>query len=61
MWTTGGDIEHLSGISIDVLAAPRPEGDGVKDRRPAAARRAHALVDIIRRAITHPDLPAHGG
>lgn len=48
-------------VAIDGLAAPAPERDGIRDPRSAATRRAHALVEIIRRAVGHTDLPAHGG
>ncbi len=32
---------------IDPLAAPKPAVDGSKDPRPAATRRAHALVEVL--------------
>lgn len=47
--------------AIEGLAAPRPETDGVKDQRPAATRRAQALVEIVNLALTHADLPTHSG
>ncbi len=53
-------IETLR-VAIDGLAAPTPETDGVRDLRSAATRRAHALVEVVRRAVDHTDLPAHGG
>ncbi|WP_111768115.1 HNH endonuclease signature motif containing protein [Nakamurella deserti] len=48
-------------LAIDGLAAPRPASDGVPDPRPPAVRRAHALIEVIRRAVGHADLPGHGG
>lgn len=48
-------------VAIDGLAAPRPSSDGVPDPRPPAVRRAHALIEVIRRAVDHTDLPSHGG
>ncbi len=53
-------IETLR-VAIDGLAAPRPAVDGVRDMRPAATRRAHALIEVLRRAVGHADLPSHGG
>ena len=47
--------------AIDGLAAPTPTVDGIPDPRPAATRRAHALVEVLRRALAHADLPTHGG
>ena len=40
---------------IDPLAAPKPEVDGVKDRRPAATRRAHALIEALDHLLSHGD------
>lgn len=37
--------------AIGPLSAPRPEPDGSMDPRPAGLRRAHALVDLVQRAI----------
>lgn len=60
-----GKLDDLSvevlRTAIDALSAPKPEVDGVRDQRPAAVRRAHALIDIFNQVITHGDLPAHGG
>lgn len=53
-------VESLR-VAIDGLAAPRPTVDGIRDSRSAATRRAHALMEVIRRAVTHVDLPSHGG
>ncbi|WP_111767595.1 HNH endonuclease signature motif containing protein [Nakamurella deserti] len=47
--------------AIEGLAAPRPGADGVKDARPAATRRAQALVEVVRLAMTHATLPTHSG
>ena len=40
---------------IDPLAAPKPEVDGLKDRRPAATRRAHALIEALDHLLSHGD------
>ncbi len=53
-------IETLR-TAIDALAAPRTTEDGGRDARPPATRRAHALVEVLHRAVTHVDLPTHGG
>ena len=47
--------------AIDGLSAPRPESDGQPDPRPAATRRAHALVEALRRFLDFGDAPSHGG
>lgn len=60
-----GKLDDLSvevlRTAIEGLAAPRPEADGVKDPRPAATRRAQALVEVLNLAITHATLPSHSG
>ena len=60
-----GKLDDLSvevlRTAIDGLAAPRPEADGVKDARPAATRRAQALVEVVNLAMTHATLPTHSG
>lgn len=53
-------IETLR-VAVDALAAPKPAVDGVIDPRPAATRRAHALVELLSRAVAHTDLPTHNG
>ena len=44
--------------AIDTLSAPRPEQNGVKDPRPAATRRAHALVEALRALLDIGAAPA---
>ncbi|MDQ6873986.1 MAG: HNH endonuclease [Actinomycetota bacterium] len=46
--------------AIDPLAAPRPAEDGSADPRPAARRRADALLDLITIAVAAGGLPASG-
>ncbi|MFC8502059.1 DUF222 domain-containing protein [Pedococcus sp. NPDC057267] len=42
--------------AVDVLAKPKPDADtGEHDPRTPAARRADALVDLVRRAVSAPD------
>ncbi|GAB3444463.1 hypothetical protein GCM10027517_24160 [Phycicoccus ginsengisoli] len=42
--------------AVDVLAKPKPDADtGEHDPRTPAARRADALVDLVRRAVAAPD------
>lgn len=47
--------------AIDGLAAPHPEAGGVKDTRPAATRRAHALVEALRLFLASGSGPTQGG
>ena len=47
--------------AIDGLAAPKPDLDGVKDIRPAAMRRAHALVELCAHALSTDALPEQAG
>ena len=47
--------------ALDVLAAPRPAEDGTPDPRPAGKRRADALMDLVRIALTAQEMPESGG
>src|SRR5829696_7120888 len=47
--------------ALDPLAAPRPTAADGPDRRPAARRRAEALVAICRTALAAGGLPDSGG
>jgi hypothetical protein len=47
--------------ALDVLAAPRPAEDGTPDLRPAAKRRADALMDLVRIGLRAPEMPWSGG
>ena len=47
--------------AIDGLAAPHPTVDGITDQRPAALRRAQALVEVLNRSLTHTLVPEQGG
>jgi hypothetical protein len=53
-------VEVLS-KAIDGLAAPRPEAADLPDLRPAANRRAHALVEALRRFLDAGLGPISGG
>jgi Domain of unknown function (DUF222) len=70
--TTGltGISGHLDDLGIatlrtvvDALATPKPAVDGVADQRPAATRRAHALIEALNFVATYGDtvLPDTGG
>ena len=47
--------------AIDALAAPKPAADGTPDPRPAATRRAHALVAALEGFLTAGAGPSSGG
>ena len=47
--------------ALDPLCAPQPDGDGGRDVRSPAQRRADALVDVCRLAMTCGELPDNGG
>lgn len=50
----------LLGAALDPLMRPVPTADG-RDPRPAPQRRAEALLELCRRALTADQLPDHGG
>lgn len=54
----GGAIVRAA---LDPLCAPRPDGDGGRDVRSPAQRRADALVDVCRLAMSSGQLPDNGG
>lgn len=41
--------------ALAALSEPRPGPDGTRDPRPAARRRADALLDLVTRAVSSPD------
>ncbi|MCL9758799.1 DUF222 domain-containing protein [Frankia sp. AiPa1] len=47
--------------ALDRLSAPAAEGDGVRDPRGAARRRADALVEFVRRGLSANVGPSAGG
>ncbi|MGI8528449.1 MAG: DUF222 domain-containing protein, partial [Geodermatophilaceae bacterium] len=47
--------------ALDPLSAPMPAADGARDMRTPAQRRADALIELARRALTGDQLPDHGG
>ncbi len=47
--------------AIDGLAAPKPDVDGMQDPRPAATRRAHALVSALAGFLAAGTGPTNGG
>ncbi len=47
--------------TIDALSAPRPTIDGVADSRPAALRRAQALIEAVGHLMDNARLPDRGG
>lgn len=51
----------LLAAALDPLAAPRPAADGTPDPRPAARRRAEALLELVRLALAAPEMPDQGG
>ncbi len=55
------EADALLCAAIDPLAAPRPAIDGTPEPRPAGRRRADALLDLTRIALTADGLPESGG
>ncbi len=47
--------------ALDAVAGPRPAIDGVRDQRSPAQRRGEGLLDLIRLALSSPDMPDDGG
>ena len=73
MWRGTDGLHHLRAVldteaaatltvALDPLAAPTPAGrGGSKDTRTPGRRRADALVEMARRALTSDQLPTSGG
>lgn len=47
--------------ALEALAAPRPAEDGAADARPPAQRRAEALIEVLKLAVTSDGMSEHGG
>lgn len=63
MWVSGhmdGEDAQIVRAALDPLCAPHPV-DGQRDPRSPGRRRADALVEVCRRALSRGDLPAAGG
>ena len=64
-WSSHGQFAPEGGAFFDAalgaVAAPRTAADGTPDPRPAPLRRAEGLLELIRLALTAPDMPEHGG
>ncbi len=72
MWRGTDGMHHLRGVldteaaaivaaALDPLAAPSPAVGGGKDTRTPGRRRADALIELSRRALTGGRLPVTGG
>ena len=64
-WSSHGQFAPEGGALFDAalgaVAAPRTAADGTPDPRPAPLRRAEGLLELLRLALTAPDMPEHGG
>jgi hypothetical protein len=65
MWRLSGrfDAENAATIqaALSLLAKPAEQPDGDRDPRPAALRRADALMTILRWSLDHDNQPTSGG
>jgi hypothetical protein len=65
MWRLSGrlDAENAATMhaALSLLATPKPGEDGSRDPRPAALRRAEALMTIVRWSLDHDGQPTSGG
>jgi hypothetical protein len=65
MWRLSGRFvaENAAALTaaLSLLAKPEKQADGSRDPRPAALRRAEALMTIVRWSLDHDGQPTSGG